>query len=78
MYQALRHHLECYGTQFVAHASPAVQTLEEVASGWYHARSAISRILTEKYRCLLYAGWSLASSDIAHDVDLLLGGHAIA
>ena len=73
-YEVTRRSLEKLGTRFVAHASLAMPSLEHAASGWYHAKSMIARTLSEKYRCLLYAGWSLAISDIVHDVEQLVGG----
>lgn len=72
-YDWVRKMLEVRGTNFVVHTSTALQTPEQVASAWYHARGVIARTLTEKYRCLLYAGWSLAPSDIQHDLQQLLG-----
>jgi hypothetical protein len=73
-YDWVRQMLELRGANFVVHTSAALQTPEQVASAWYHARSVIARTLAEKYRCLLYAGWSLAGSDIQHDLQQLLGG----
>mgnify|MGYP006140481297 CR=1 FL=1 len=72
-YEWVRQMLELRGANFVVHTSTMLQTPEQVASGWYHARGVIARTLTEKYRCLLYAGWSLAASDIQHDLQQLLG-----
>lgn len=71
-YDWTRKMLEQRGTNFVAHTSMGLQTPEQVASAWYHARSVVARTLTEKYRCLIYAGWSLAPSDIQHDLQQLL------
>ena len=76
-YDATRRALERLGTRFVAHASLGMPCLEHAASAWYHAKSMIGRTLSEKYRCLLYAGWSLAISDITHDVEQLVGGSAM-
>jgi hypothetical protein len=71
-YDWTRQMLEQRGTNFVAHTSLGLETPEQVASAWYHARSVVARTLTEKYRCLIYAGWSLAPSDIQHDLEQLL------
>ena len=73
-YAFTRAALECWGSNFVAYASPQLRVLEHVASGWYHARAMLARTLAERYRCLLYAGWSLASSEIVEDVNHILGG----
>lgn len=72
-YEWMRSMLELRGANFVAHASMGLQTPEQVASAWYHVRGVIARTLTEKYRCLLYAGWNLAPSDVQHDLHQLLG-----
>ena len=73
-YAFTRAALECWGSNFVAYASPQLRVLEHVASGWYHARAMLARTLAERYRCLLYAGWSLASSEIVDDIAHILGG----
>mgnify|MGYP002031877139 CR=1 FL=1 len=72
-YDWMRRMLEQHGTRFVAHSSSGLDTPEQVASAWYHARGMIARTLTEKYRCLLYAGWRLTSDDVRHDLQRLLG-----
>lgn len=72
-YDWTRSMLELRGANFVAHASMGLHTPEQVASAWYHVRGVIARTLTEKYRCLLYAGWNLAPSDVQHDLHQLLG-----
>lgn len=74
IYAFTRQGLELRGAHFVAYTSLGVDgSLEHVASGWCHARAALARVLTERYRCLLHAGWNLSASEIAEDMAQLAG-----
>ena len=73
IYEFVRKGLELRGSHFVGYASLQLGTLEHVAAGWCHARAAVARVLAERYRCLLYAGWNLSSSEIVEDAAQLSG-----
>ena len=73
IYAFTRKGLELRGSHFVGYASLQLGALEHVAAGWCHARAALARVLAERYRCLLYAGWNLSSSEIVEDAAQLSG-----
>ena len=77
IYAFVRKALELWGSRFVLYASAQCKTLEHAVANWYHARAALARVLTERYRCLLYAGWNLSASEIAEDVAHMSGTSAM-
>ncbi len=74
IYAFIRRCMELWGQSFVMYASVWSPTLEHAVAARCHARAALARALSERYRCLLYAGWNLSASEIAEDVTHMSGG----
>ncbi len=65
--------IELLGTSFTFQHSDA-RVLDQVIYKWEHSRAVLSRVLVEKYRDLLAAGWELTEPEIRRDVASLSGG----
>jgi hypothetical protein len=50
------------------------RVLDQLIYKWDHFRRILIRVLTDKYRDLLAAGWKLTKAEIERDMKLLLGG----
>jgi hypothetical protein len=50
------------------------RVLDQLIYKWDHFRRILARVLADKYRDLLDAGWRLTRGEIERDVHLLLGG----
>ncbi|MBM3892459.1 MAG: glucuronate isomerase, partial [Verrucomicrobia bacterium] len=50
------------------------RVLDQLVYKWDHFRKILTRVLTDKYRDLLAAGWKVTKAEIERDVKLLLGG----
>lgn len=50
------------------------RVLDQLIYKWDHFRRILARVLTDKYRDVLDAGWKLTRGEIERDVRLLLGG----
>lgn len=66
-----RFRMELLGTSFIPQHSDA-RILDQLLYKWDHSREIIGKVLVDKYRDLLRAGWSLTEDEIRRDVRLLL------
>ena len=69
-----RMRLELLGLSVTPQHSDA-RVLEQVIYKWEHSRAIIAKVLEEKYCDLLNTGWNVSDSEIARDVEGLLGGN---
>ena len=63
--------VELLGTSFIPQHSDA-RVLDQLVYKWDHSRRVIGRVLADKYRDLVDAGWRLTRAEIERDVRLML------
>ncbi len=73
VYDIARRQLDHGGTNFL-HGYSKASVPEQLVGRWVHMRSALSNVLTEKYKVLIYAGWRITTEDIERDAIALLQG----
>ncbi len=73
VYDIARRQLDHGGTNFL-HGYSKASVPEQLVGRWVHMRSALSNVLTEKYKVLIYAGWRITTEDIESDAIPLLQG----
>ena len=66
-----RMRIELLGTSVIPQHSDA-RVLDQLVYKWDHSRTAIGRVLTEKYSDLLAAGWPLTAVEIERDARMFL------
>jgi len=66
--------MELLGTGFVAQNSDA-RVLDQLIYKWDHSRRIIADVLFDKYKDISQTGWTVSSSEVRRDVELLLGGN---
>ena len=69
-----RMRIELLGTSMIPQHSDA-RVLDQLIYKWDHSRTAIGRVLTEKYSDLLAAGWPLTEVEIERDAAQFLKGN---
>ena len=69
-----RMRIELLGTSAIPQHSDA-RVLDQLIYKWDHSRTAIGRVLTEKYSDLLTAGWPLTTAEIERDAKQFLKGN---
>ena len=68
-----RERLELLGFSMIPQHSDA-RVLDQLIYKWNHSRTAIAKVLTDKYSDLTAAGWLVSEAEIQRDVALLFGG----
>lgn len=68
-----RMRLEMLGFSFVPQHSDA-RVIDQLIYKWHHTRIILRRVLFDKYRDLLAAGWTVTREEIARDLEHWLGG----
>ncbi|UQZ82099.1 hypothetical protein SK3146_01256 [Paenibacillus konkukensis] len=68
-----RMRLELLGGSIIPQHSDC-RILDQLLYKWDHSREIIAKVLCDKYRDLLAAGWRLEEEEIRRDVEDLLGG----
>jgi hypothetical protein len=66
-----RMRFELLGTSFIPQHSDS-RVLDQLVYKWDHSRKIIGRVLADKYRDVVDAGWRLTRDEITRDVRLLL------
>jgi hypothetical protein len=63
--------IELLGASMIPQHSDA-RVLDQLVYKWDHSRKVIGRVLADKYRDLIEAGWRLTRAEIDRDVRLML------
>lgn len=69
-----RMRMELLGLSMVPQHSDA-RVLDQLIYKWEHSRKVIGKVLFEKYKDLLDAGWEVTDAEIKRDVEMLFGGN---
>lgn len=69
-----RMRLELLGPTFIPQHSDA-RVLEHLIYKWQNSRTAIARVLSDKYEALAATGWQVTEVDVRRDVDQLFSGN---
>ena len=73
LYEITRTNLDRHGMNFI-HGYSRAETPEHLVGRWVHLRSVLANVLAEKYKVMIYSGWSVTQNDISRDVEHLLNG----
>ena len=66
-----RMRFELLGTSFIPQHSDA-RVLDQLVYKWDHSRKIIAKVLADKYRDIIDAGWRLTKAEVERDVAHLL------
>jgi hypothetical protein len=72
--QITRIRLEWLGTSFIPQHSDC-RVFEQLISKWEHSKTAISKVLADKYNGLMEMGYNVTEEQILRDVENLFGGN---
>jgi hypothetical protein len=72
-YEITRTNLDRHGVAFI-HGYSKAEVPEHLVGRWVHMRSVLANVLVEKYKVMIYSGWSVSREDIDRDVQHLLNG----